>query len=97
MKNEKHFTVMKIFTEKELTETEATACLIAIVHLLQKLHITEINQPFMAKIISMLKNGQNDELIKYVLSVVHKIMVHRDQNFAPWKEEVINFSFQKEF
>ena len=79
---------MDVFTNRDLSEKEATACLIAIVHLFQKLYITDINQKFLDKIIAITKTAKNHELTKFALSVIHKILCHRDPTFAKWKEEV---------
>lgn len=80
--------MLRTFTEDELTESEATACLIAIVHLFQKQFIEDISQAFLEKVIKISKDGQSNELVKYALSVIHKILCTRDPKFAAWKEEV---------
>ncbi|RZC38045.1 hypothetical protein BDFB_012498 [Asbolus verrucosus] len=72
VRTEKHLILIDHFTKKELAENEATACLIAIVHLFQKGYISEISPEFLEKIISICKNATHDELVKYALSVTHK-------------------------
>lgn len=88
VKSDKHLTLIDIFTNQILNDFEATACLKTIVHLFQKLYIVDIDAPFLEKIIDFCKKRKNNELIKYTLSVLHKILCHRDTNFNVWKEEV---------
>lgn len=90
MKKNKHHVILDVFVNSDLNDKEATACLIAIVHLFQKLYITDtdISQAFLDKVIATTKTCESDELRKYCLSVIHKILCHRDPGFAKWKQEV---------
>ncbi|XP_001815393.2 engulfment and cell motility protein 1 isoform X2 [Tribolium castaneum] len=89
VKFEKHLVLLDVFTYAELSESEATACLIAIVHLFQRQCIDDISEKFLNKVVEISKNGKSSELVKYALSVLHKILSNRDDKFAKWKEETI--------
>jgi hypothetical protein len=89
VKTEKHIKLMDVFTNTELSVVEATACLICIVHLFQKHYLNEMSSQLLRKVISFIKHSTHLELIKYALSVIHKVLCHRNPNFAQLKEEII--------
>lgn len=88
MKTQKHLVLINHFTISNLQDNELTACLIAIVHLFQRGEINEITSDFLRKVISVLKLESQAEQTKYALSIIHKILYHKEPTFKGWKEEV---------
>ncbi|KAJ8920454.1 hypothetical protein NQ315_005322 [Exocentrus adspersus] len=90
VQSESHKFLINIFIENELKENEQLALLITICHLFQKGYITDTSQNILSKTISILKDSSNSiEQLKYALSILHKILVQKDQVFLPWKQKII--------
>lgn len=89
MQAETHKLLIRVFIENDLKENEQLALLITICHLFQKGHIVDTAQNILNKTISIIKDSNNStEQLKYALSILHKILVQKNQVFVPWKEKV---------
>ncbi|KAJ8935946.1 hypothetical protein NQ314_012568 [Rhamnusium bicolor] len=91
VKSESHKQLIEVYINNPLKTNEELALLITICHLFQKGNITETSQDILTKTISIIKNPENTtDQIKYALSILHKILIHKDSLFIPWKEKNLN-------
>ncbi|XP_018580043.1 engulfment and cell motility protein 1 isoform X2 [Anoplophora glabripennis] len=90
VQSETHKYLINVFIENQLKENEVLPLLITICHLFQKGHIADTSQNILNKTISIIKDSNNSiEQLKYALSILHKILVQKNQVFVPWKEKII--------
>ncbi|XP_045468623.1 engulfment and cell motility protein 2-like [Harmonia axyridis] len=92
VKQEKHLVILNFFVRQpDLSNDEAVACLLTVIHLFKMGFIEEIDEPFLAKLIAILKLDAEiyTDQIKYSISLLQKIMTSRNPNMVKWKEMII--------
>lgn len=89
-KRNRHYIVIDTLIHNEtLNDYELSALLMTICHLFQMNYIVDTRQDIISKIIDVLKNPvSNSNVMKYVLSILYKILIHKDEVFTSWKHQV---------
>lgn len=83
--------ILKTFVEEHLPSNFQLGILRTIVHLFSKDYIHNTSIDILSKSLSIMKiSDSSNEEIRFVLSLLHKILLSPNEVFVPWKERILN-------
>ncbi|XP_044756382.1 engulfment and cell motility protein 2-like [Coccinella septempunctata] len=92
VKQDKHLVLLNFFVHQyDLTNDEAVACLLTIIHLFKLGYIDTIDEVLLDKLMAILQLDAEmyTDQIKYTISLLQKIMSSRNPKMEDWKEVII--------